>query len=437
VTETPDSIHTLVRHMNVGLLVVDAQLVVSFWNRFLEVHSGLPSAAVLGRSLFDSFPEVNRPWLERKVRSVFMLRNFSFTSWRDRPYLLKFAVTRPATGGSDVMRQDCTFIALRKPDGSVDEVAIVIVDVTENFLGQQALDAAMLELRKTHEQLHREIAERQVMEVELRKSQRLEAVEHLAGGVAHELNTPLQVMSSATSFLREGAAATLGLIDRYAALSRTAGVPEPEIEEAEQTAELPFWREELPRAFERIEDSIERAARIVQTLKAFCGANAGGRRDVNLNTLVQEAVQFATPLYQGFADLQLALTDLPVVNGAVGSLGQVLLSLITNAAQAVEKSTAGGQRGKIRVTTSFEDGEAVVAVSDSGTGIPEAIRSRIFDLFFTTKDVGTGVGAGLALAYATVTKEHGGKLTFTTGGEGTTFFVRLPIAASASASAAD
>jgi signal transduction histidine kinase len=87
------------------------------------------------------------------------------------------------------------------------------------------------------------------------------------------------------------------------------------------------------------------------------------------------------------------------------------------------------------VTTSLEDGEAVVAVSDSGEGIPEAIRPRIFDLFFTTKDVGTGVGAGLALAYATITKEHGGKLTFTTGAEGTTFFVRLPLAVSAAPSA--
>ena len=427
-TGTPAIVDALVQQMNVGLVVVDAKLGICFWNRFLEIHSRLPAAAVLGKSLPDLFPDVNRPWLARKLRSVFMLRNFSFTSWRDRPYLLKFAVARPATGGSDFMRQDCTFIALRNSDGSVNHVAIVIVDATENCLAQGALDVMMVELRQTHERLEREIAERQAMEVELRKAHRLEAVEHLAAGVAHEVNTPLQVISSANAFLREGVEATLSLIDKYAALCRSAGVPDSDIAATEETAELSFWRDEMPKALSRLEGSHDRAARIVKTLKGFSGAHKKGRQDVDINLLVQEAVQLATPLYQHVADMQVALTELPAVHAAVAPLGQVFLSLITNAAQAVEKAMgADGPRGKIAITTSVDNGEVVVAVTDSGRGIPEAAQPRIFDLFFTTQDVGAGMGAGLALAYSTVTKEHGGRLTFTSDAGGTTFFVRLPV----------
>ena len=86
-----------------------------------------------------------------------------------------------------------------------------------------------------------------------------------------------------------------------------------------------------------------------------------------------------------------------------------------------------GQRGVIRVRTYLEGSVVVVAISDTGTGIPEAVRGRIFDPFFTTKEVGKGTGQGLALARAVVVDQHGGSLTFETEmGKGTTFFVRIP-----------
>jgi two-component system NtrC family sensor kinase len=421
-------ISAIVQQMNVGLLVVDADMRICHWNRFLEIHSGYSAGTLVGRPLFDSFPDLNRPWLERKLRAVLMLRNFSFTSWRERPYLFKFALVRPATGGSDVMRQDCTFIALRDRDGSVKHVAIVIVDATENYLSQQALDVTLAELRTTHAQLQREIAERQAMEVELRKAHRLEAVEHLAAGLAHEVNTPLQVISGASALLKEGMTATFALVDEYAALCRAAGASESDLAAAEETAELSFWRDEIPAALQRLGVGHERVARIISTLKGFTGASAQARKDVDVNELLAEALQFAAPLYEKIADVELGLGEVPSVMAASGSLGQVFLSLIINAAQAIEKATkAGGPRGTIRVSTACEDEHVIVAVTDTGEGIPEAARPHIFDLFFTTRDVGSGMGAGLALAYATVTKEHGGKLTFTTqDNRGTTFYVRLP-----------
>lgn len=111
----------------------------------------------------------------------------------------------------------------------------------------------------------------------------------------------------------------------------------------------------------------------------------------------------------------------------------MVLNLVVNAAHAIEDGNRGTRRrGRIRIGTRLEDGFAVIWVTDDGTGIPEAFRGRIFDPFFTTKEVGRGTGQGLAIARSLV-EGHGGSIGFETAeGRGTTFHIRLPVAAHAS-----
>jgi diguanylate cyclase (GGDEF)-like protein len=138
-----DLLHFAASRIEVGILAVDRDMRVVAWNRFLEAHSGKNASEVLGRSLFESFPELPRTWLERKVKSVIVLKNFSFTSWRQRPYLFKFRHHRPITGGIDVMRQDCTFLPVLGDTGEVIAVCITVVDATETCLYQTKLDEAL------------------------------------------------------------------------------------------------------------------------------------------------------------------------------------------------------------------------------------------------------------------------------------------------------
>ncbi|RME20917.1 MAG: sensor histidine kinase, partial [Candidatus Zixiibacteriota bacterium] len=107
----------------------------------------------------------------------------------------------------------------------------------------------------------------------------------------------------------------------------------------------------------------------------------------------------------------------------------VFLNLLVNAAHAIADVVGdGGEKGTITVETYREENWAVVAISDTGSGIPEEIQSRIFDPFFTTKEVGKGTGQGLAISRKVIIDKHGGKIDFTSKvGEGTTFFIRLPI----------
>jgi signal transduction histidine kinase len=107
-----------------------------------------------------------------------------------------------------------------------------------------------------------------------------------------------------------------------------------------------------------------------------------------------------------------------------------MLNLVVNAAHAIEDALAGnvGAKGTIRISTTHADGQVEIRVQDSGTGIPDHVRSRIFDPFFTTKSVGKGTGQGLAIVHTVVVERHQGSVAFETElGKGSVFILRIPV----------
>src|SRR5579863_3807332 len=138
----PALLALLVDRINVGIVTVAPDGTVLQWNRFMQAHTHLSPEEVVGRNLFERFAELPRPWLERKLQSVFLLKNFAFTSWKQRPYLFRFEDHRPLTGGVEAMRQDCAFIPLVH-DGQVRAVSVVIIDVTDTFESQTRLDETL------------------------------------------------------------------------------------------------------------------------------------------------------------------------------------------------------------------------------------------------------------------------------------------------------
>jgi diguanylate cyclase (GGDEF)-like protein len=111
----------------------------------MQAHSGRAASEIIGKNLLDCFPDLPREWLERKVRSVFLLKNFSFTSWRQRPYLFRFQNHRLVTGGATAMRQDCAMVPLVQGN-AVEAVSIVLINVTDTYESETRLDVALKEL---------------------------------------------------------------------------------------------------------------------------------------------------------------------------------------------------------------------------------------------------------------------------------------------------
>ncbi|UXY17186.1 GGDEF domain-containing protein [Chitiniphilus purpureus] len=138
----------IVKELNVGVFVLDPQYRVRLWNRFMAHHSGVKSEDALGQPLFELFPELPQKWLSKKVDSVFVLKNFAFTSWEQRPYLFRFQHNRPITGGIDFMRQNFTFMPVRDDAGEVQAVAVTLIDATDSAIYQTMLQSAMQRLEE-------------------------------------------------------------------------------------------------------------------------------------------------------------------------------------------------------------------------------------------------------------------------------------------------
>jgi diguanylate cyclase (GGDEF)-like protein len=141
----PALLALLVDRLNVGIVTVTADGTILQWNRFLHAHTRLSPDQVVGKNLYDRFPELPRAWLEHRLRTVFLLKNGAFTSWRQRSYLFRIETHRPLTGGGEAMRQDCAFIPLVNGTDVV-AVSIVIIDATDTYESQTRLDATMAEL---------------------------------------------------------------------------------------------------------------------------------------------------------------------------------------------------------------------------------------------------------------------------------------------------
>jgi two-component system NtrC family sensor kinase len=281
-----------------------------------------------------------------------------------------------------------------------------------------------------------DVTARKRAEAELLAGRHMALLGTLAAGIAHEINTPIQFVGDSIRFLRDANADLFALLDKIQLLrlALAAGGPLDEVvrgaAEAEQEADLPFLRDNLPKAFDRCIDGLSQVAKIVRSLKDYAHPPDTEMVPADLNHVVETSLTLARNEYKYVAELRMALDRLPPVKCHPNEVGQAIVNVVVNAAHAIEDVVKGtGELGVITVKT-WQDGDAVViAIGDTGTGIPEQARSRIFDPFFTTKEVGRGTGQGLAIAWSTINERHGGQLTFETAiGEGTTFFLRLPVA---------
>jgi signal transduction histidine kinase len=337
-------------------------------------------------------------------------------------------------------------LILKKPFDTVEIIQIAYAmtqkwslhrEVEQRLSNLNAQVAAhTAELERANAELRREIDERRRMEAELSLAQKLESVGRLAAGVAHEINTPTQFVGDNTRFLGGAFESLISLQETYDRLLDAArgGSVTPalvtEVEQARETADVEYLKQEIPQAVAQSLEGTQRISKIVSAMKEFSHPGRQEKESVDVNRVIENAVTVATNEWKYVAEVHKNLDPtLPTVGGYRAELGQVILNLIVNAAHAIGDVVGDGSKGKgrIDITTSRLDGAVEIRIKDSGTGIPEDIRSRVFDPFFTTKEVGKGTGQGLSIARSVVVDKHCGKLSLETEvGKGTTFIVQLP-----------
>ncbi|WP_020604148.1 sensor histidine kinase [Spirosoma spitsbergense] len=277
------------------------------------------------------------------------------------------------------------------------------------------------EITRQKEELEQTVEELKATQTQLIQSEKMASLGELTAGIAHEIQNPL-------NFVNNFSEVSIELIDELAEEQSKAN------RDAELEAEL---LNDLKQNLQKITHHGGRASSIVKGMLQHSRASTGQREPTDLNGLADEYLRLA---YHGLRakdksfNAQLK-TDFDPSLGEISmipqDMGRVLLNLFTNAFYAVHKrqkqAAEPGYQPTVSVRTRCNDGEAVIIVSDNGIGIPDDLKHKIFQPFFTTKPTGEGTGLGLSLAYDIVVKGHTGTLTVdSTEGQGTTFTITLP-----------
>jgi PAS domain S-box-containing protein len=247
----------------------------------------------------------------------------------------------------------------------------------------------------------RDVSSSKLAEAQLIAADRMAAIGLLAAGVAHEINNPLGSL-----------VANLDLA----------------VEDVASESAAPFDRQRHRDALRDAREGAERIRQIVQDIKVFSRSDETGLEAVDVESAVESALRMAWNEIRRRARLVKNYQHVPLVWANESRLGQVFLNLLMNAAQAIPEGNALGH--VVRVTISHDEarGRVVVAIGDTGAGIPAELRARLFTPFFTTKPPGVGTGLGLSICKRIV-DSLGGEITVESEvGNGTVFSVHLPLA---------
>jgi len=327
----------------------------------------------------------------------------------------------------------------REKSTPVDDVHFKRPDGTDGFLGLTINPVIGGEKKQLNILvLGADITERKILEAQLGEAQKLEAIGQLASGIAHEINTPTQYVGDNTQFLKEGFDDFATLLEKYNKLLKAVKQSEPssqlvsEIEEALEAVDLDYLTEEIPNAIQQSLEGVERVTSIVRAMKEFAHPGSKEKTLTDINRAIESTVTVARNEWKYVAEMKTDFADdLPPVSCLPGEFNQVILNIVVNAAHAISETIGNEsvQKGVITISTHKAGDWVEIRISDTGSGIPEEVRSKIFNAFFTTKGVGKGSGQGLAISHSVIVDKHDGDLYFETeAGKGTTFIIHLPIA---------
>lgn len=277
----------------------------------------------------------------------------------------------------------------------------------------------------------RQVAAHRALEIEQGQTQKLESIGQLAAGIAHEINTPVQFVGDNVRFIQSEFAEIQKLLRLCA---QVEDAPESVLNQMIATAktlDAQYLSDEVPTALNQALEGISRITKIVRAMKEFSHPGRGDKQAIDLNRAIEGTIIVSTNEWKYVSKMETDFDKtLPLVPCVVGELNQVILNLIVNAAHAIEdvKDRAPGQKGTISVATKNLGDRVEIRIADTGIGISAEIADRIYDPFFTTKQVGKGTGQGLAIARNIVIHKHGGTIRFESKpNHGTEFILTLPL----------
>lgn len=298
--------------------------------------------------------------------------------------------------------------------------------LNQNILLEGKVKERTLMLEETNDELNTTLSNLKETQSKLVESEKMASLGQLTAGIAHEINNPINFVSSSITPLKRDIKFVIDLLDKYNAVSNEAGMTEmfKEIHQMEKRLDIPYIKEEIETILKGIHDGASRTTEIVKGLKNFSRLDESDLKQANVNQGLDTTLIL---LNNTLSNIQIVKDygPIPSIECYAGKINQVFMNIFSNSIHAL-KNKKTSERPEITIKTWESDKSVHISIRDNGTGIPDTVKNKIFDPFFTTKDVGEGTGLGLSIVY-NIIQTHQGQISVQSElGMGTEFFITLP-----------
>ena len=371
---------------------------------------------------------------------------------RNQPELILLDVQMPGIDGFETCRrlkanpvtQNIPIIfttALADTESKTKGFSLGAVDYIPKPFAQEEVIARVrvhLQLKQLTESLEQQVSDRtralQKAQVQLVQQEKLSTLGELVAGIGHEINNPINFISSNIPPLQEHITAVTELLLLY---EQEYPNPTAKITNTIENLDLNFILEDMGKILNSLHIGSERIQNLSNSLRTFSRSDRDAKISADLHQGIDSTLMILQHRLKANGDrpgieVIKSYAILPEVNCYLGQMNQVFMNILANAIDALDEAIMEGKMSnlipQIKIATKIGSQELVIIrIADNGIGIPERLKKRLFEPLFTTKSVGKGTGLGLSIAYQIVVEKHKGVLEVNSQpGMGTEFIIKIP-----------
>ena len=364
---------------------------------------------------------------------IFVMRNFNILPYNDFTYYaLQVGSAAEVTLLSFALANKINIYRKEKEESQA--MALRISQENEQLVREQniVLENKVAErteaLQQSNKELNRVLNNLKEAQTQLVESEKMASLGQLTAGIAHEINNPINFVTSNIKPLKLDFEDLRALLRKYESISPGDNVQQQlsEIEQFKQQIDIDYVHTEIETLIKGIEDGANRTAEIVKGLRTFSRLDESDLKFVDIHEGLNSTMVLLRNNIPKNVAVHYNYGELPKIECFAGKLNQVFLNIINNALNAIKMKPVQGEES-LTITTRLEENKMVsISIRDSGIGMTEKVKEKIFEPFFTTKDVGEGTGLGLSIVFSIIEKHHGKIVVESEPGKGAEFIIYLP-----------
>ncbi|WP_158266891.1 sensor histidine kinase [Chitinophaga niastensis] len=299
----------------------------------------------------------------------------------------------------------------------------------QNIILESKVKDRTEDLQATNLELNNALNNLKDTQTRLVEKEKMASLGQLTAGIAHEINNPINFVTSNIKPLKLDIADLRSLLSRYDQLATNPDIQKElaDIELFKKEIDIDYIHEEISSLIKGIEDGAARTAEIVKGLRTFSRLDESEVKSIDIHEGLDSTLVLLRNGIPPDVNIIKDYAELPKIECYAGKINQVFMNIFSNSLNAIKTKKEHHNNEFISISTRQEDKFIIITIKDTGIGMTEAVREKIFDPFFTTKDVGEGTGLGLSIVFSIIEKHKGKIIVNSAPGEGAEFIIYLPL----------